>query len=425
MTTMNTTTFRLPPVKQVVLVLLAWSVSFEGSAAIPALTIARATNDVGMSWPLETQGVVLEASDGFGASTRWWPLWIPAVATDASYELAERIYGNHRFYRLASDDYVRWIQTTDGPLLAGGLGVILPHEHIFTDLRGPTVAGYGQADPEDVVRVMKPLLDEAKAQGVEVLVECSSVGVGRNVPILARLARESGLRIMVPTGVYGRAQYAPQTYRDMNEDDLTQWMIREIREGIEETGIKAGFIKVASSESSLTRLEEKFLRSAGRAARETGVVVASHTISGTVAVKQLDILQQLSPSIRFIWVHAQAEAASSYHRQMAARGAFVEFDSVGASPDNQLISMIKGLMMAGYVSRVLLSHDAGWYQPGQSNGGTQRPYTYLLDSFVPKLRASGFSEETIRMLTIENPRRAFGVARRPGHPDIPASFQTR
>src|SRR4030095_14840254 len=113
-TMMNTTAFRIPQIKQAFWVLLWWFSSLDGSAAVPALTISRATNDVALRWPLETTGLVLEASDGLGASARWWPLWLPPGAADGSYGLAERIYGNHRFYRLATDDYVRWIQTTDG-----------------------------------------------------------------------------------------------------------------------------------------------------------------------------------------------------------------------------------------------------------------------------------------------------------------------
>src|SRR5687767_2602449 len=120
MTIINMTTFRMPLIKQGVWVLLLWSTSFGGSAAIPPLTISRATNDVALRWPLEAKGVVLEASDGYAPSSLRWPLWIPPVPTGSSFELQERIHGEQRFYRLASDDYVRWIQTSDGPLPAEG-----------------------------------------------------------------------------------------------------------------------------------------------------------------------------------------------------------------------------------------------------------------------------------------------------------------
>jgi len=313
----------------------------------------------------------------------------------------------------SSPRHDRWLQTTDGPVPLSRTGVVLPHEHIFTDLRGPDATGYGEADADDVVRVMKPLLEAAKAQGVDVLVECTTIGVGRNVPVLARLAKETGLRIVVPTGVYGRANFAPKAYREMKEPELTQWMIKEIREGIEGTGVKAGFIKIASSEKELKPLEQKFLRTAARAARETGVVIASHTTSGAVAALQADILEEERlPLDRFIWVHSQAEPDLKIHKQLAARGVYVEIDSIGGSSkdDERLIATIKELIAAGHRDRILLSQDAGWYNPGQASGGQQRPYTYLLGTFVPKLRASGLDTETIRLLTVENPRRAFALA---------------
>ena len=303
-----------------------------------------------------------------------------------------------------------WFATTQGPIAAEGLGVILPHEHIFTDLRGPATRGYGQADAADVVRVMAPLLEEAKDKGVGLLFECSSIGVGRNVSILSEVSATSGLPVVVPTGVYGRANFAPPEHKNMSEDELTELFISEIREGIEGTGIKAGFIKIATGGSNMTALEEKFLRAAGRAAKETGAAIASHTPIGSNAVRQADILESISPAIRLIWVHAQNESNRSLHRQLAGRGVFIEFDSLGWNPgqDSTFIAAIKELLAAGYGEQILLSHDAGWYQPGEQNGGTQMPYTYLIDTFIPKLRDSGVDNEAIRMITEINPIRAFG-----------------
>jgi len=310
----------------------------------------------------------------------------------------------------SKSDYTWWFATTEGPITAEGLGIILPHEHIFTDLRGPTSRTYGQADAADVVRVMGPLLEEARQKGVGLLIECSSIGVGRNVSIIAQVAEASGLPVVVPTGVYGRANFAPPEHRNMSEDELTTLFINEIREGIDGTDIKAGFIKIATGNGPMTALEEKFLRAAGRAASETGAAIASHTPIGSNASRQADILGSISPAIRLIWVHAQNESNRSLHRQLAERGVFIELDSLGWNPgqDSRLITAIKELLAAGYGDRILLSHDAGWYQPGEQNGGTQMPYTYLIETFIPKLRKGGVDDEAIRMITETNPIRAFG-----------------
>jgi phosphotriesterase-related protein len=218
------------------------------------------------------------------------------------------------------------------------------------------------------------------------------------------------LPVVVPTGVYGRANFAPPEHKNMSEDELTDLFISEIREGIDGTDIKAGFIKIATGGSNMTALEEKILRAAGRAAQETGAAIASHTTVSSNATKQADILESISPEIRFIWVHAQSVSNRNLYQQLAERGVFIEFDSLGWNPgqDSTFITAIKELLAAGYGEQILLSHDAGWYQSGEQNGGTQMPYTYLIETFIPKLKDSGIDDEAIRMITEINPIRAFG-----------------
>lgn len=305
------------------------------------------------------------------------------------------------------------LTTTDGRIDAASAGLILAHEHIFTDLRGPDKPGYGEADSDDVVRVMKPLLLEAKKAGVSTLVECTTIGVGRNVQVIARLANETGLHLVVPTGVYGRANFAPKKYAEMTEDQLARWMMAEIVVGIEGTGVRAGFIKTAASEKELRPLEVKFLRASARAAMQTGVAIASHTTAGSVARTQVDLVQGLGLGVnRFIWVHAQAEPDVEIHKELAGRGAYIELDSVGSSEqeDEKIIKVIRSLTDAGLDNRILISHDAGWYNPGQPNGGKQRGFTALTTSFIPKLQRAGFTEAQVRKLSRENPFRAFAHA---------------
>ncbi|MHC4626076.1 MAG: phosphotriesterase family protein, partial [Planctomycetota bacterium] len=312
-------------------------------------------------------------------------------------------------FEASKSEYSWSFVTTQGPVPAEGLGIVLPHEHIFTDLRGPTTPGYGQANAADVVRVMAPLLTEVRQKGVGLMFECSSIGVGRNAPIIAQVAQAAGLPVVVPTGVYGRANFAPPQHRNMSEDELTTLFADEIQQGIEGTGIKAGFIKIATGSGSMTALEDKFLRAAGRAASQTGAAIASHTPVGANATRQADILASISPDIRLIWVHAQNTSDRNLHRQLAARGVFIEFDSLGWNPgqDSTFIAAIKDLLAAGHGDRILLSHDAGWYRPGEPNGGSQKPYTYLMNTFIAKLSDAGVDDATIRMITEINPIRAF------------------
>ena len=304
------------------------------------------------------------------------------------------------------------IQTVTGPVDVDSLGLILPHEHLFTDLRGPLIPDYAQAEPEAVERVLGPHLAEASAAGVTALVECSTVGVGRNLTILSRLAEISPIRIIAPTGVY-REAFTPLSLREISESELANLWIRELTEGIEGTSIRAGFIKLAMSDDGPTALEIRNLKAAAKASQITGAVIASHTIGGKVARKEMDILEESGLDLqRFIWVHAQTEPDMIVLEEAARRGAYVELDSVGAPYQSQieLLETAVALIEAGHADHLLLSHDAGWYNPARGDGmpdGGFRGYTALTKEFLPALLERGITEGQVRVITADNPARAF------------------
>lgn len=304
------------------------------------------------------------------------------------------------------------IQTIKGPVEIDSLGLILPHEHLFTDLRGPSVAGYAQGEPSAVVQVVEPYLAEASAAGATALVECSTVGVGRNLSILRSLADVTTMHIIAPTGVY-RDAFIPKSLREISEADLADLWTQELTEGIEGTSLRAGFIKLAMSDDGPTMLEIRNLKAAVRASQKTGAVIASHTIGGMVAKKEMDVLEDAGLDLRrFIWIHAQTEPDVSILKEAARRGAYVELDSVGAphQPQTELLATTIALIEAGYADHLLLSHDAGWYNPARPDGMPDegyRGYTALTKDFLPALLERGLSEEQVRLITVNNPARAF------------------
>ena len=308
-----------------------------------------------------------------------------------------------------------WIQTVKGRVRTGELGLILPHEHLFTYLRGPTVPGYAQANPDQVAEVMKPFLEEAYAAGVTALVECSTLGVGRNVAVFQRLADVSPVHIVAPTGVYRQA-FIPPPLLNLNAEELAQGWIRDLTQGMEGTGTRAGFIKIAMSDDGPTDLEIRNLKAAAATSQATGAVIASHTVHGDIARREMDILEAEGLDLhRFIWVHANAETDTVYHLEAARRGAYAEFDAIGqkAASQDELVGYTLSLVKAGYVENILLSHDAGWYDPsqpdGQPPGDGVRGFTALIKDFIPALRAHGLTDELIRQITIINPARAYSM----------------
>jgi phosphotriesterase-related protein len=308
---------------------------------------------------------------------------------------------------MVTGDNMKQLWTTLGPLRKDQLGMILPHEHVFVDLRTPDQAGYAQGDAEDVIALMAPQIEAIKKQGITALVECTTGGVGRRADIDLAVSRATGFPIVVPTGNY-REPWIPEWVREASEAELQAWMEKELNEGMDETGVRAGWIKLSAGDDGVTLLEARILRAAARAAKSTDAVIGSHTIKSRVVTDQLDIIEVEGYSAeRFISIHTQAEPDFEMHKALAARGAWIEYDHVGREPDQDVVALIMRAIEAGLAGQLLLSHDLGWYDPAQPGGGVPRPYTVLVDRILPMLRARGVDDATITLLTESNPFKAF------------------
>lgn len=302
--------------------------------------------------------------------------------------------------------------TTLGSLSLADLagGIILPHEHIFVDLRTPDHPDQGRAPEAEVVALMAPELRRAASAGVVALVECTPVGVGRRADLDLAVSRAAEFPVVLPTGVY-REPWIPLWVREASERELTDWMVGELQDEVVGTGVPAAWIKLSAGDDGITDCERKVLRAAAAAGMATGAVIGSHTIRGRVVMDQLDTLVEVgyAPE-RFIWIHTQAEPDVGLHLAAAARGAWLEYDAIGSNGygDEVFLDLILQALGAGYGDQLLLSHDRGWYDPAKPGGGTPRPFTYLSEQFLPKLRAAGIDHATVDKLTRINPFRAFG-----------------
>jgi phosphotriesterase-related protein len=301
------------------------------------------------------------------------------------------------------------IMTTQGPKGADELGMLLPHEHVFVDLRTWDQPGYAEADPAAVIALMGPEIARAQASGVTAIVECSTVGVGRRADIDLAVSAATNFPLVVPTGIY-REPWVPQWAHDASEDALHDWMLRELSDEIEGAGVQAGWIKLSAGDDGLTACEIKILRAAARAAKETNSVIGSHTIRGRVVRDQLDIVEAagVTPD-RFIWIHTQAEPDLDLHLEIARRGSWIEYDAIGSDDfdDTFFVEQIQRALDAGLGGGVLLSQDRGSFDPAQPAGGNPKPYTYLSERFLPRLRSAGLNEAEIQRLTHRNPFEAF------------------
>jgi phosphotriesterase-related protein len=299
--------------------------------------------------------------------------------------------------------------TVRGPIPADAFGRALPHEHVMVDFVGADQVGRHRYDPDEVFRVMLPYLKAAREQGWTGFVDCTPAYLGRGPELLRRLADAADLHIVTNTGYY-KEPYLPAHAFSDTVDALAERWVREFEEGIEDTGIRPGFIKIAVNPGPLVPIQQKIVRAAARAHRRTGLPVASHTVAGVAALEELELVVEegMGPS-RFIVVHADGEPDAGYHREIARRGAWVEFDGVGWRPIAEHVDLVLSFLEACGPDRLLLSHDAGWFWVGEPNGGQQKPFTPILAELLPALRDRGVPDETLRTLTLENPLRAFAV----------------
>jgi phosphotriesterase-related protein len=192
-------------------------------------------------------------------------------------------------------------------------------------------------------------------------------------------------------------------------EELQEWMTGELLGEIEDSGVQAGWIKLSAGDDGLTATETKVLRAAAKSAVTCNAVIGSHTIRGRVARDQLDVIEQAGYApTRFIWIHTNAEPDFSLHLALARRGCWIEYDGIGSNPaDEVYVANILQVLDAGLGDHLLLSHDRGWYSPADPGGGIPRPYTYLSEVFLPKLRQAGVDDATLQRLTHDNPFRAF------------------
>lgn len=304
------------------------------------------------------------------------------------------------------------VMTVLGPAAPETLGFTLTHEHVLVDFIGADRVSPDRYNPDEVAAVVLPYLRQARELGCRTLVECTPAYLGRDAALLKRLSRTSGLAILTNTGYYGAAndKYIPaHAYQESASQLAARW-VREWQEGIGGTGVRPGFIKTGVDKGSLSAIDARLVRAAALTHLETGLTIASHTGFAVPAREQLAILAEegVYPSA-WIWVHAQNEPDTDNHAWAARQGAWLSFDGISPESLERHLERVVEMKRLGLLHRVLLSHDAGWYRPGEPGGGAFRPYDTLFTKFIPALKEDGFTTDEIHQLTVTNPQLAFQV----------------
>jgi phosphotriesterase-related protein len=344
------------------------------------------------------------------------------------------------------------VQTVLGSIPADDLGVTMSHEHLIFDQRGVTFKE--PADPEDRELAYRPVslemfhwlqlnwgsnldnlvvdseqlaTEEAlryRKAGGGALVDLTLQGAGRNPLVLVRIARATGLHIVMGSGYYLAPTHPPHV-ASMTEEEIAAEIIGDFRHGVGETGIRAGVIGEIGSSWPLEAQEARDFRAAGLAQRELECGLSVHPGRHPDSPFQIvDILRTAGADLtRVIVSHIDRTVHDPDRlRALADVGCYLEYDLFGTETtarypyrelgidiptDSQRLNHIRALIDIGHGAQILISQDVCTKHRTRRYGGMG--YDYILRDIVPWMRERGFAEREIRLLVIENPRQALSM----------------
>ena len=314
------------------------------------------------------------------------------------------------------------IRTVLGDIPPADLGVCYAHEHVIIDASYATTR-FPDFRLDSVENAVKELTDFHQAGG-RAMVDSMPCGAGRNVLKLAEVSRGSGVHIVCPTGLH-LAKYYPEGHWGARLDParLADLFVADIEQGVDandytgpdvqRTPHRAGVIKVAAGRDALDDYALRTFEAAAIAHARTGCPILTHTEQGTAALEQIETLSRfgVAPN-RVVLSHTDRKPDLGYHREILSAGAFVEYDSAfrwNSGDVNPTRDLVVAMAEDGFIGQLMLGMDAArptyWKHYGGSPG-----LTFLLESFVPQLIATGLLREQIGAMFIGNPARAYAVS---------------
>ncbi|MBN7815595.1 phosphotriesterase family protein [Algoriphagus pacificus] len=309
------------------------------------------------------------------------------------------------------EDKSIFIHSVTDSIAVEHIGLTLVHEHMLVDFIGADSVSPDRYNRDEVIAKVLPYLMEVKKYSVKTIFDCTPSYLAKDPLLLRELSEKSGITLITNIGFYGAVggKYLPDFVFEENAAQLADRWISEYQNGIDQTGIKPGFIKISvNEEDPLLEVDAKLVRAAGITHENTGLLIYSHTGTWNTAKQEVEILQKMgiNPS-SFVWVHAQAEQDFQNYITAAQLGVWISLDGIGwglEEYEDRLVFAKEN----GILEHVLISHDAGWFDPSKPDGGDFVPFTNIFEKLMPALNDKGFDEADWRLLLEENPKRAFG-----------------
>jgi phosphotriesterase-related protein len=240
--------------------------------------------------------------------------------------------------------------------------------------------------------------------------------MGRNIDFLRQVSTKSGMPIVAGGGFYTQPFY-PKEIGAMSEEQLVRALLKQVESD------PIGVFGEIGSWDDMTALERRVFRAIGKAHLATNLPIFTHTgIPGKAALEQLDILEDNGVKPEHVVIGHLGnlvDPSVQVHKAICRRGAYVGFDRVGGAADEPQVPMVMALIEAGFANRVMLSSD--FSRPNGLKRDNGPGYAKTLTVFVPKLRAAGTSDDVLREIMMDNPRRFLAFVPKKRRPDLSVS----
>ncbi|MCX2964882.1 phosphotriesterase family protein [Gordonia aquimaris] len=315
------------------------------------------------------------------------------------------------------------VNTVTGPVDSADLGNVLIHEHVF--VLGEEYRQNYQDDWDEDEKIAEAVRDltELKGLGMDTILDPTVLGLGRYIPRIQRIAEQTDLKLVVATGLY--------TYNDIPfqfhytgpgllfdvAEPLVTFFVKDLTEGIADTGVKAAFLKCAIEEQGLTPGVERAMRAVGQAHVQTGAPITVHTNPHTQSglVAQQVLKEEGVDLTKVVIGHSGDSTNLDYLMQLADAGSILGMDRFGLDvllPFEDRVNTVATLCERGYADRMGLAHDAAcfidWFSPEAKREAVPKwNYRHISEDVLPALRERGVSDKDIQTMLVDVPRRYF------------------
>jgi phosphotriesterase-related protein len=312
------------------------------------------------------------------------------------------------------------VSTVLGPIDGRELGLTLMHEHVF--ILSPEIEKSAEEWDEDEQQANAAArLRELKEHGIDTIVDLTVIGLGRNMARILAVAKEApSINVVAATGVYTYNEVpmffhfrGPGTILG-GPEPMTELFVKEITEGIADTGVKAAILKCATDSQGMTPGVERVLRAVAKAHRETGVPITTHTPTPPEpwGLEQQRILADEGVDLTQVVIgHSGGTLDTGYHEALLANGSYLGFDHFGIGTFSlaERVEAVRVLCERGHTDRLVLSHDAmchvDWFPPSVAHAWKDWRWTHIPDDVLPAMREAGISDDDVTTMMVTNPRR--------------------